>query len=57
MRLFDIYRGTPLAADEQSLAVRLTFDAVDRALTDGEVDAAVAAIVRALPSVGGRLRS
>ena len=57
VRLFDIYRGTPLAADEQSLAVRLTLDAVDRALTDGEVDAAVGAIVRALPSVGGRLRS
>jgi phenylalanyl-tRNA synthetase beta chain len=56
VRLFDIYRGAPLATDEQSLAVRLTLEAGDRALSEAEVEAAVAGIVRALPSVGGRLR-
>jgi phenylalanyl-tRNA synthetase beta chain len=56
VRLFDIYRGTPLAPDEQSLAVRITLEALDRALTESEVEAAVASIVQALPSVGGRRR-
>jgi phenylalanyl-tRNA synthetase beta chain len=56
VRLFDIYRGTPLAADEQSLAVRITLEALDRALTDSEVEAAITSIVKALPNVGGRRR-
>ena len=32
VRLFDVYRGNPLAADEKSLAYRLTFRAPDRTL-------------------------
>jgi phenylalanyl-tRNA synthetase beta chain len=56
VRLFDIYRGIPLAADEKSLAFRLRF-AADRTLTEHEVEDAVAAIVAALPEVGGRLRA
>jgi phenylalanyl-tRNA synthetase beta chain len=56
--LFDIYRGAPLAEDEKSLAHRLTFRATDRTLTEGEIDAAVAAITAGLATdVGGRLRA
>lgn len=57
VRLFDIYRGVPLAADEKSLAVRLRFGAPDRTLTEEEIEAAVAAVVAGLPSVQGRLRT
>ncbi|HEX5828346.1 MAG TPA: hypothetical protein VFY23_12555, partial [Candidatus Limnocylindrales bacterium] len=55
--LFDIYRGVPLAADEKSLAYRLRLGAADRTLTEPELEAAVAAVVAALPAVGGRVRS
>ena len=56
-RLFDIYRGVPLAADEKSLAYRLRFGAPERTLTEAEIEAAVAAIVAGLPALGGRLRA
>jgi phenylalanyl-tRNA synthetase beta chain len=55
-RLFDIYRGAPLAATEKSLAYRLTFQA-DRTLTEAEVDEAVASVVAALSAGGARIRS
>ena len=42
---------------ERSLAWRLRFGSADRTLTEGEVEAAVAGIVSALPTVGGRLRA
>ncbi|OGO55891.1 MAG: phenylalanine--tRNA ligase subunit beta [Chloroflexi bacterium RBG_16_72_14] len=57
VRLFDIYRGVPLATDEKNLAYRLRFGAPDRTLTEPEIDAAVAAVLGALPAVGGRLRT
>ena len=57
LRLFDIYRGTPLAADEKSLAWRLVFQAPDRTLTDAEVDGAIAAVTTALGALGGRIRT
>jgi len=57
LRLFDIYRGAPLASDQQSLAYRLTFQAPDRTLTEDEVDAAVASVTDRLASVGGHLRT
>ena len=57
VRLFDIYRGAPLAADEQSLAYRLVFQAGDRTLTDAEVEATLRAITAGLAQdVGGRIR-
>ena len=57
VRLFDLYRGAPLAPDERSLAYRLTFRAPDRTLTEAEVDAAVGDVVRALEhDVGARIR-
>ena len=57
VRLFDIYRGVPLTPDEKSLAYRLRFGANDRTLTEAEIEAAVAAIVGALPGIGGRRRA
>jgi phenylalanyl-tRNA synthetase beta chain len=57
VRLFDVYRGAPLAVDEHSLAFRLVFGAPDRTLAEAEVDVAMAAVIGALESVGGRIRS
>jgi phenylalanyl-tRNA synthetase beta chain len=58
VRLFDIYRGTPLVGGERSLAYRLTFQADDRTLTEGEIDLALGAITAALArAVGGRIRT
>jgi phenylalanyl-tRNA synthetase beta chain len=58
LRLFDVYRGSPLAAKEKSLAFRLTFRAPDRTLEEAEVDTAVAAITTALETqIGGRIRT
>jgi len=34
--LFDVYRGEPLPAGKKSLAFRLTFQALDRGLTDAD---------------------
>ncbi len=57
VRLFDIYRGRPLADDEKSLAYRLTFGA-DRTLTEAEVDAAMDAVTAGLAAdVGGHIRT
>ncbi len=56
LRLFDIYRGTPLAATEKSLAFRLRFEA-DRTLSDAEVDTAIGAVTDALRAAGARLRT
>jgi phenylalanyl-tRNA synthetase beta chain len=57
VRLFDIYRGTPLASDEKSLAWRLVFQAEDRTLTEAEIETAVAAITNAVGRSGGRVRT
>ena len=57
-RLFDLYRGAPLAADEKSLAYRLVFGTNDRTLTEAEVDAAMAAIRGGLEAdLGAHIRS
>jgi phenylalanyl-tRNA synthetase beta chain len=57
-RLFDLYRGAPLAADEKSLAYRLVFGTNDRTLTEAEVDEAVAAVRAGLAKdLGARIRS
>jgi phenylalanyl-tRNA synthetase beta chain len=59
--LFDIYRpkiaGGDIAADEKSLAVRLTFNSQDATLNDEVIDAAMAAVLSQLAAhVGARLR-
>jgi phenylalanyl-tRNA synthetase beta chain len=57
-RLFDLYRGEPLAAEEKSLAYRLVFGASDRTLNEAEVDAAVAAVRSGLEKdLGAHIRS
>jgi phenylalanyl-tRNA synthetase beta chain len=58
VRLFDVYRGSPLDAREKSVAIRFVLQAPDRTLTDAEVDEVVAEITRALATdVGGRIRT
>ena len=57
LRLFDIYRGVPLATSEKSLAYRLRFWAPDRTLTEPEIDATLGALIEALPQIAGRLRA
>ena len=57
-RLFDLYRGLPLVAEEKSLAYRLVFGADDRTLTEAEIDAAVAAVRSGLEiDLGAHIRS
>ncbi len=56
--LFDIYRGQPLAASDKSLAFRLSLRDDDRTLSEGEVDAAVAAVVDGLAAdLGASIRT
>jgi phenylalanyl-tRNA synthetase beta chain len=56
VEIFDVYRGEQVAESERSLALRLTFRAPDRTLTDAEVAAQREAIEAALAELGGRLR-
>ena len=39
VRVFDVYRGTPIPRDKKSLAMAIRFQAADRTLTDDEVNA------------------
>ena len=57
LRLFDVYRGAPLAGDEKSVNWRLVFQAPDRTLTDSEVDDALRGVTTALGALGGRIRT
>jgi phenylalanyl-tRNA synthetase beta chain len=56
VRIFDLYRGEQVGPGNKSLALRLTFRARDRTLTDEEVAERRAAIEAALTELGGRLR-
>ncbi len=57
VREFDRYQGAGIAAGKVSLAMRLTFQAADRTLTDAEVQAAVEGILAALTAqLGARQR-
>jgi phenylalanyl-tRNA synthetase beta chain len=56
--VFDLYRGSPLAADEKSLAYRLVFGAADRTLTEEEVESVSQAVQKGLAAdLGARLRA
>jgi phenylalanyl-tRNA synthetase beta chain len=58
LRLFDVYRGAPLADGELSLAFRLTLQAADRTLTDEEIDGLITTVVSALGrDLGAHIRS
>lgn len=55
--LFDLYQGEPVSPDKKSLAYRLIYQADDRTLTDAEVAAIRARIVRRLAhELGASLR-
>jgi len=54
--VFDLYRGEQLGEGRKSLALRLTFRAADRTLTDVEVAERRGAIEVAVAKVGGSLR-
>ncbi|HEX2359757.1 MAG TPA: phenylalanine--tRNA ligase subunit beta [Solirubrobacterales bacterium] len=54
--VFDLYRGEQVGENSKSLALRLSFQAPDRTLTDEEVGERRAAITAALERIGGSLR-
>ena len=59
--LFDLYKpkhaAGGVAADEKSMAVRLTLGSPEATLTDEQIDAAVQAVIDNVAArVGGRLR-
>jgi phenylalanyl-tRNA synthetase beta chain len=54
--VFDLYRGEQLGEGGKSLALRLTFRAADRTLTDDEVAERRQAIETAVQRIGGSLR-
>ena len=58
VELFDVYRGQPIAEGQKSLAYKLTYQSVEKSLTDEEVAAARNRIIRQVAaSVGGVLRA
>ena len=54
--VFDLYRGDQVGEGRKSLALRLTFRAADRTLTDEEVAERRRAIETAVEKLGGSLR-
>ena len=54
--VFDLYRGEQVGEGRKSLALRLTFRAADRTLTDEEVAQRRTAIEAAVEKIGGSLR-
>jgi phenylalanyl-tRNA synthetase beta chain len=53
---FDLYRGEQLGEGRKSLALRLSFQAPDRTLTEQEVAGQRQRIVEAVAGIGGSLR-
>jgi phenylalanyl-tRNA synthetase beta chain len=56
VREFDRYQGKGVPEGKVSLALRLTFRAADRTLTDGEVQAAMDSVIGALVSEHGAVQ-
>ncbi|HEY7266478.1 MAG TPA: phenylalanine--tRNA ligase subunit beta [Solirubrobacterales bacterium] len=54
--VFDLYRGDQVGEGRKSLALRLSFRAADRTLTDEEVAERRSAIASAVRGIGGSLR-
>ena len=54
--VFDRYQGKGIVEGKVSVSYRLTFQALDRTLTDAEADAAMATIVDALTKAHGAVR-
>jgi phenylalanyl-tRNA synthetase beta chain len=58
VQLFDIYTGAGIPAHQKSMALSLTFQRVERTLTDEEIDAAVEQVVSGLKThFGAELRA
>ncbi len=58
LRLFDVYRGDQIGAAKKSLAYAVTYQADDRTLTDAEVAAVRARIIKRLgDELGAHLRA
>jgi phenylalanyl-tRNA synthetase beta chain len=56
VRVFDVYTGEQVGEGRRSLALALSFRALDRTLTDEDVEPLRAKIVAALREIGGELR-
>jgi phenylalanyl-tRNA synthetase beta chain len=56
IEVFDVFRGEQVGEGRKSLAMRLSFRAPDRTLTDEEVAGSRDAIRKALEKIGGSLR-
>jgi phenylalanyl-tRNA synthetase beta chain len=57
VEIFDVYSGEQVAAGRRSLALALSFRALDRTLTDEDVAPVRSRIVAALDQIGGELRA
>jgi phenylalanyl-tRNA synthetase beta chain len=55
-RVFDVYAGEQVGEGRRSLALALSFRALERTLTDEDVEPLRAGIVAALGEIGGELR-
>ncbi|HTA33925.1 MAG TPA: phenylalanine--tRNA ligase subunit beta, partial [Solirubrobacteraceae bacterium] len=56
VRVFDVYAGEQVGEGRRSLALALSFRALERTLTDEDVEPLRASIVAALREIGGELR-
>ena len=56
VRVFDVYTGAQVGEGRRSLALALSFRALDRTLTDEDIEPVRARIVAALQELGGELR-
>jgi len=57
LALFDVYRGPRIGVDKKSLAILVLMQDTARTLTDAEIDAAVASLLRVIQDrFGGALR-
>jgi phenylalanyl-tRNA synthetase beta chain len=54
--VFDVYAGAQVGEGRRSLALALSFRALERTLTDEDIEPVRAAIVSALEQIGGELR-
>ena len=57
VRIFDRFAGPAVGEGKVSLALQVTLQPGDRTLTDAEIEAVSAAIVKAVAAAGGTLRS
>lgn len=58
LQLFDVYKGKGIESGSKSLALGLTFQTLERTLSDGDVDSALHQILTALAQhFGAKLRS